>query len=248
MKPGRTAICISGLPRTGIQAHGCFRKLFSSIDNYDVFYHTWNEPNTEVSFAKLNNLYSPVISRVDPPAPVIPYASFGSMLYSMMIANELKKTYEIQNNFRYDLVIKTRFDLVVRPNNLFPILPITPRTIYCPGGNNGIGYTDYEHHGISDLLFWGDSAAMDVATTQYMHYIYRCLEINKYILLGHKIDPHEAHFSAGTIIYNRCVSRNIAVVKYACHLGELPWRTDVSHLDPETDYEKIKERVQNEKK
>jgi hypothetical protein len=35
----------------------------------------------------------------------------SSMFYSMYISNKLKKEYEIENNFIYDLVVRTRYDL-----------------------------------------------------------------------------------------------------------------------------------------
>lgn len=36
-----------------------------------------------------------------------------SMFYSIMVCNDLKSTYELENNFIYDTVIRTRFDLAL---------------------------------------------------------------------------------------------------------------------------------------
>ena len=110
MKSGKVAICISGQLRTGILGHDVFRRFFGSLDNYDIFYHTWTlEPDVSL---KLQSLYSPMKFIEEPSIDVDEVGNFGSMLYSIMMANELKKQHEIENNFRYDLVIKTRFDLI----------------------------------------------------------------------------------------------------------------------------------------
>ena len=133
MKSGKIAICLSGQLRTGILAHNVFRRFFGSLGNYDVFYHTWTLKRD--TSRQVQELYNPVRFMEEPPLDVHEVGSFGSMLYSIMQANELKKQYEIENNFRYDLVIKTRFDLIYHEHARFPLTPIIPRTIYSAGGN-----------------------------------------------------------------------------------------------------------------
>lgn len=240
-KLGKVAICISGLSRTGVAAIPVFTNFFGEL-NADVFYHTWtSDPVTSNS---LRQLYKPRRFLEQPPLPPERTGSFGSMLYSIMIANELKKNYEIEHNFRYDLVIKTRFDLVFPITNKFPMKPISPRTIYCPGGNTGFNHTDYESHGINDILFWGDSESMDIATDLYMYYRHYGLEANTRLLNGHKFDPNDYYYSVGPMIYKYCVKNNIHFVKNVPNIGEVPWRSDVSHLDPIKDYDKIRDRYQ----
>ena len=94
MKLGKVAICISGLTRTGIEAYPCFKHFFRSIENYDVFYHTW-QTNTEKE-EQIKKLYNPVACLIEPPRDKLAEGSFGSALYSMMMANELKKKHEIE--------------------------------------------------------------------------------------------------------------------------------------------------------
>lgn len=239
MKFGKVAICLSGQLRTGIKAHTSFVKFFSSLENYDVFYHTW-ELTPEKS-KKVKELYNPKLYLEESPLDRRYESSFGNMLYSILMANELKKQYEIENNFRYDLVIKTRFDLVFPEISMFPLDNIWPRTIYSAGGNVGINHTDYENHGISDLIFWGDSQSMDIATNIYRYYKFTALIKNIYLLNGYKIDPNDYYLSPGTMIYQKTVDKNIAHIRVN-GLGEVPWRDDVSHLDPIKDYHKIRER------
>jgi len=244
MKFGRVAICVSGLTRTGILAIESFRKFFSLLEDYDIFYHTWDVGHNTDSLKKLNELYLPTSYIIESPYEKSEHGSFGSMLYSIMMANELKKKYEIENNFRYDLVIRTRFDLVFHPSSMFILNNLMPRTIYCPGGNFGITSTDVERHGINDIIFWGDSQSMDIATNVYMYYKHVALKKNSLILRGFKFDPTNTYYSPGTLIYDICIKYNIALIRFVQGIREIPWRDDVSHLDPFTDYDKIRERYE----
>lgn len=241
MKFGKVAICISGQLRTGLLASPVFRRFFSSLENYDVFYHTW-ELEPSVSQA-LQAAYTPVKFKEEKPIDVVEVGNFGSMLYSIMQANELKKQHEIENNFRYDLVIKTRFDLIFEESARFPVdYNFLPRTIYSAGGNVGINNTDYEHHGISDLIYWGDSQSMDLATNVFRYYKYTALYNDIFIKNGVKMDVKDYYLSPGTMIYERTIQRNIAHVRFFPGIQEIPWREDVSHLDPTKDYWRIRER------
>lgn len=226
--------------RTGIQAYPVFRNFFDSLGEYDIFYHTWKlEPSIS---DLLKNTYNPTRFLEEESLDKTKESSFGSMLYSIMTANELKKQYEIENNFRYDLVIKTRFDLIFPKSVKFPFdKNMWPRTIYSVNGNCGINHTDYENHGISDVIFWSDSQSMDLATNVYRHYKYTTLVKDIYLRNGWKIDIKDYYLSPGTMIYQRTVKQNIAHVRLPS-IGEVPWRDDVADLDPVKDYDKIRER------
>lgn len=240
MKSGKTAICISGQLRTGIPGHNVFRRFFSSLENYDIFYHTWTlAPDVSL---KLQSLYNPTKFIEEDPSTTKNVGNFGNMLYSIMMSNELKKQYEIENNFRYDVVIKTRFDLIFHENARFPSTPIIPRTIYSSGGNTGINNTDYEHHGISDLIFWGDSQSMDIATNTFRYYKYTALYNDIFLKEGVKMDVSDYYLSPGTLIYQKTIEKNIAHIRWVQGVNEIPWREDVAHLDPTRDYDKIRYR------
>lgn len=236
---GKVAICISGLIRTGVKAFPCFQNFFGNLDA-DVFYHTWTDDPHKIE--EIRNLYKPVSFLVSDPLKNA--GSFGSQLYGIMMSNHLKKTYEVEKDFRYDLVIRTRFDLVFPITNRFSEVPIDKRTIYCPGGSNGYVYTDYESHGINDVLFWGDSESIDIVSDVYMYYRHKALIIAEWAKNNHKTDPMNYYYSVGNMIYDTGVKRNIHFVKYFQGMGEVPWREDVAHLDPIKDYDKIRERYQ----
>lgn len=239
-KFGKVAICISGQLRTGIKAKICFDNFFNGLDA-DIFYHSWDLDQYIID--NVNDLYKPKRFLVEDSFPSGSMGSFGSMLYSITQANELKKQYEIDNNFRYDLVIKTRFDLVFPVGTRFyDVNKIDPRTIYCSGGSNGFTQTDCEHHSINDVIFWGDSQSMDIATNVFLYYKNKALPGLQELITGYKFDPVDIFYSPGTLIYSRGVRRNLAFVKFAYNLGEIPWREDVSDLDPIADYGLIRER------
>lgn len=93
-----------------------------------------------------------------------------SMFYSMMMASKLCHDYEKSNDFKYDLIIRTRFDLgILSPLKLDDFTP----------KENGICYADVcsNKSVMSDLLFWGTSENMKNLCELYNH-------IDEYVELG----------------------------------------------------------------
>lgn len=238
---GKVAICLSGQVRTGIEAFPSFNHFFQDLDA-DVFYHTWTTEESKLD--QIDSLYKPKRKSVTTPKEFPRMGSFGPMLFSIMMANEVKKDYEIEHNFRYDLVIKTRFDLVYYPENCFPDHIIIPRTIYCSGGNTGINNIDFELHGINDVMFWGDSESMDIATNTFFYYKYKCMDYQLRFYNGQQMDPRYTFLSPGTLIYNNFIKNNVAAHRFVPFVCEIPWREDVRHLHPIHDYDLIKKRYE----
>ncbi len=180
----KVALCISGQPRlvkTGFLTHQKF-----ILDKYDtdVFIHTWYDENKD----KLNecggeyemnqtviddvlNLYKPVkvivenqrtdlteITHNHAGPPIFPQVS---MFYSMMKSNDLKTEHEKENNFKYDVVIRSRFDS--------GLLKEIDLTIIKPNTVVGIDAIDSEL--LCDWLFYGDSETMDKMVDVYDHLI-----------------------------------------------------------------------------
>jgi len=81
-------------------------------------------------------------------------------LYKIKKANDLKRQYEIDNNFRYDIVIRDR------PDNFhiekFKIENLNPKTIYSL--NCG---TAFWPNRIYEAFFYGDSDSMDIVSNSY---------------------------------------------------------------------------------
>jgi len=75
-----------------------------------------------------------------------------AMWYKKHSANQLKIKWEEQNNFKYDVVVLSRFDLCFLEEPIIEILP--PNKIKIPVGFDWCG-------GIGDLFAYGDSITMD---------------------------------------------------------------------------------------
>lgn len=122
----KTAICISGAPRFVKEGHALFSKFIKGFEDMDVFVHVWEKIEGGMhsaitrtdSVVEIRDLYN-IASMVEEPqrydiGPGGPVSTnefvHWSMFYSIWKANDLKRQYEQQNNFRYDCVIRTRFD------------------------------------------------------------------------------------------------------------------------------------------
>ena len=69
------------------------------------------------------------------------------MLYKIQEANGWKKLHEDKNNFKYDVVIRSRFDVYLKYINM----ELVKEKLYCTPGCNGI----------TDFVFAGPSLTMD---------------------------------------------------------------------------------------
>lgn len=176
----RIAICISGQPRSVAKGYEYLKK--NLLDHYDVgdtdiFIHTWNK-HGEFSY-EVNKYYGAMgegytiahpehplhkdfinarYPRVDNPA--FPAFNTYSMWYSVYKANMLKKLWEDQKGFKFDIVIRTRFDYAlnkvidfsqVNPNKLYvPNCRMTPAKDFC-----------------SDIFAYGSSEVMDLYSNTF---------------------------------------------------------------------------------
>lgn len=85
-----------------------------------------------------------------------PYRSIMSMFYSIQQADLLRRKHEEENNFQYDYVIRSRFDLMYKieiPEEWFD-----PNTIHTPSDSNNIyNLNDHFAVGNSDVMtHYGD--------------------------------------------------------------------------------------------
>lgn len=111
----RKAISFSGQSRFVLEGYNTLKKNLKDFDSYDIFIHTWFGDLTKDIF-----LYEPKYYAVEPQRQVVPdtvkeytnahFVHF-SMFYSMKKSLEFLQKYEQDNNFKYDVVIRTRFDI-----------------------------------------------------------------------------------------------------------------------------------------
>jgi hypothetical protein len=192
----------------------------------------------------ISKIYRPQLFSIDHPLDDTKKkrGPFESMLFSMMCANDLKKQHELLNGFRYDIVVRYRFDLLFHGVANFQASHLKERTVYSQGINNGHVPVDYQHHGINDMFFYGDSESMDIVSDIYKVYSTTLHDIRRDIITQKPIDPQESMLSFGQLIYRLAAQRNIRCTdingELSTHIPVL-WRNHVKHLDPVDDYDMI---------
>lgn len=176
------AICLSGQPRTWRTAHSNIINFFdiptpTGYDDIaiDYFMHVWNyntwwrgadkyagddEMVSATELQELRDAYTPKSFAVDHRLPDIKL-SWRSLLYSFMRSTHLKKKYEVENHFEYDIVVKCRYDVVFDPRIKFSSIQVKPLTAYTT--NPIIKFPrEYYQNDFHDVMFWGDSMTMDL--------------------------------------------------------------------------------------
>lgn len=192
----KIALCLSGQPRMLERGYDQLYKQLISSHNVDVFVHTWFSPTmvdtsyqgrrgtypcTKHTLQKIMELYSPVIMMHEPqkifntPVDGIYESCFPnsvySLFYSLMMSNKLKSFHEKANNFIYDIVIRSRFDIIFAKPFMLDLQKINLTKInVCIAGHPDIP---------NDQFALGDSQNMDQYSEVYTN-------IEKYYNAGFK--------------------------------------------------------------
>ena len=183
----KIAVCLSGQ----------LRQWQIGVDNQKWFWNTANKDNVEVDYFGHTWTYSwdrPGVSAPYKERPIFQeeldlfkekfelkkllvdsrdQQSFrgndhwSSLFYSFSKSLLLKREYEIENNFVYDLVIKSRPDLVFDPQSSFKVPHLENNVIHTSHG--GIMELEYHMYNVNDILFLGNSVTMDFLTNLYFY-------------------------------------------------------------------------------
>jgi hypothetical protein len=171
----KVALLLSGELRDGCLYYDLLHKNLLSKYDIDIFI-SYSYENTEKNTAidiELEKLYKPkmlryltysndLYERIDDCSKYeclsdVRIDNFVKMLSGIKEVNMLKQVWEELNNFKYDVVIRNRFDLQIldridlkMPNN----------SIYIP-----IGWDNMD--GYNDLFAYGDSESMDYYCSLY---------------------------------------------------------------------------------
>jgi hypothetical protein len=151
----KVAICLSGQTRNWKSSYQSIKNQIIEKYNADVFIHTWdvfgkmiphhyiknyNDNFDEINYEFIKN-YKPKKIQIDWPK----YDTFKQkinesrfyntlmMWYSIDKSNQLRKEYEFENNIKYDIIIRCRFDLFFEN---FVINDVNKNTIYLPPNEN----------------------------------------------------------------------------------------------------------------
>jgi hypothetical protein len=132
--------------RSTYDSYQHFLNVLRQSGDVNVFCHTWDieesvtaswwkeqtsnaPPPPTVDAGEIKNKYQPALYNIEPSKQFddagyqlnssIPVAGILSMLYSQYRSFQLLREYEKQNNIRYDVVIKARYDLLFEVTPLF---------------------------------------------------------------------------------------------------------------------------------
>jgi hypothetical protein len=236
----RIAICLSGQLRTFETAYPGILRYFNSV-NPDYFIHTWSANtwhkknvekviphiHTQIDEDDINlavSIFNPKKYQIDK-NKIFDVDMSQSQQFSAMSSNELKKQYEIENNFKYDVVVKCRFDIIWNPLTEFNITNVDEKTIF-------FSYIDRnqfpEYPMALDRVYFGNSQTMDEISQIYFvttDYIEKRIN-NKFIESEHGL-------------YQMCCNLNLDIKE--THNHEIIVRKQAEGLNHITDFEKIKQ-------
>jgi hypothetical protein len=191
----RIAVCLSGQIRPST-----FKKSYESIynsiikhHNPDIFVHSWLD-DAEDGKDLVIQTYNPkkyIIDSYSPNTPSETNYNFRSMFKSIYESNRLKIEYELENNFKYDIVIRCRFDIVIDEIRDFSVYS-KDMLIAKSGTLDGLPV-------INDIFAFGSSETMDVYSDV----------INHLETIIEKLKSKQRTLCAETIISQHLTNHNI---------------------------------------
>lgn len=172
VKQRRIAVCLSGYARQFQECLPSFLKHLVKNQEVDVFIHSWDMQDYYLRTAEPQKLdQDAYISSFNPKSylieerPTFPLSAamlhcireprdcegMMSMFYSIFKANQLKRIYEETNNFTYDVVIRTRPDVLYKSDLDIP-LNMKKEKIYIPVFGDFGGLNDQIAFGSSQVI------------------------------------------------------------------------------------------------
>jgi len=175
----RVALYFSGQIRSFDLVKEDLLKNLIEPNNCDVFMHVWHKydsskyvnyfnpsDNNYTHYGSYNNdILKNVIDTLKPVSfqfeyPFIPQNT-RSAFYSAMKCNQLKRGYEDMMQFKYDVVIKSRTDILFQ--DTFSVDNVLANVVYLSFRPGGCG-------GVNDSLAYGTSTIMDLYCDMYNSY------------------------------------------------------------------------------
>ena len=253
----RIAVCLSGQLRTAKYALPSQVEFFKDFE-VDYFCHTWSEGNdykiregdsifwknfsiTLEDIDEAFNIVKPKKIKIGNYSDLPCTFPWDKPFYSLMVANYLKQKYEIENNFKYDLVIKSRYDIAFQPgmnfaNYITKIHDHTTSSEHLEIYVNHISRMSMEFNKInaSDVLFYGSSSAMDIFCD-----IYKYLSKDR---INMSIYDYES-LGPGCLMSEFAAKHNIRLSSF--YFFETIYRKEAIPMDPLTNFAEIRNVAQN---
>jgi len=167
----KIAVCMSGMIRNYHHTFDRFKKYIIEPLNPDIFVYTHGRTDKDEDFLVSN--YKPIkylIHRGLPPEAISRINRSGqnynltSQFFNINECNKLKKQFEDEHSFKYDLVMRVRFDAFF--NNYFSEeqLNIAISKILVPWGWS---FTEISHFAKPDIFAMSSSSNMDTYSSLY---------------------------------------------------------------------------------
>jgi hypothetical protein len=232
----RIAICLSGQPRTWKKCFPRWMELFGHQGEIDFFFHLWDynslprllssktqildEPISEEEKNDVISTLNPKKYVFDSKKPIsywncnLPTSEqFGpwciDQYYSRYYVSLLKQEYELENNFKYDIVIWQRADLYAMPEtNVMLDIP-NSNTVYTTHNMTDKNLSVYR---IGDIFYYSDSI-----TSDHLALFYKFLSFvpTSWVTTGNCPPPEVAFYfyMASIGILNNSIHGNFKVMR-----------------------------------
>ena len=208
----KIALCLSGQPRGLPLSLKMLKANLVGIENMDVFMHCWFDPNTigqpydsaqshqqgrvglvhpqtQEMLLGLNPkdyIFEPQkefpFARLFASPPEADQERMASIFYSIYTANMLKKRYELEHGFEYDMVIRARYDLwYAEPINVLNYMEQSKTHIVTAEKFQGIRNDPNFSQGsytMTDIFAFSTSKNMDIFCDTYPHMSFIHTQIN----------------------------------------------------------------------
>tara|TARA_B110000858_G_C17801169_1_gene475378 strand:+ start:2796 stop:3590 length:795 start_codon:yes stop_codon:yes gene_type:complete len=92
---------------------------------------------------------------------------WSALFYSLSKSILQKKKYELDNNFKYDVVVKSRPDVVFNPHNVFAHPRLYNNVIFSTHGSPM--KMEFDMFNVNDCVFYGNSYTMDLIPNLYFY-------------------------------------------------------------------------------
>lgn len=223
----------------------------------DYFMHcwdtnTWRHPkqprgyrprdNKHGDYEKIVNAYSMKSSMLEEYNANKFTLAWDPLFYSFAKSVALKRQYELDNDFEYDLVIKARLDTVYNPASKFPYVNehVNQRTVYAP--YNIMQFpNEFNYWNFDDVIFYGHSNTMDIVADIH--------KSNKTIHTQEYVDEHTSRsdlalshnfYGPGCMLYDHIIRSGLRA-DYPRHRPILykVSRMTMKHLDALTDWDDV---------
>ena len=203
----RIAVCLSGQLRNwklGVSNQEWFwRRCNVEEAQVDYFVHTWtySYDRTGISqpyerrevpreeYEEFLDSYNVVKGIFDDKEHTSFYNNdhWMGLFYSFSKSLELKKEYELENGFKYDVVIKSRPDAVFNPHNTFFLPHLQDGIIFTTHG--GVMAMEFDMYNVNDCVFLGNSHTMDLLHNVFFYRLDGIIDSNFFRRNIHPLGP-----------------------------------------------------------